>query len=209
MRLGRVWLFLAALAAWPADVRADILVAPFLGGTFAGQTTLQVFPVITTGSIPLSKSLVIGAAGLWLSPGILGVEGEWAYAPRFFQRADVQGALTSSSFTTASGSVIVAAPLGLTRESLRPYVAGGLGLLHVGAVDRLNLLAPALDRNLLALNLGGGAIGMLSERTGVRFDLRHTRSVRDDAAPSNVFGQSGSRVRLSYWRATVGVVIAY
>ena len=207
MRLGQVWLLLAVIAAWPADVRADILVAPFLGGTFAGQTTLQVFPVSTTGSVPLSKSLVIGIAGLWLSPGVLGVEGEWAYAPRFFQRTDEQQALTSSSFTTASGSVIVAVPLGVTRESLRPYVAGGLGLLHVGAADRLNILI--VDRNLLALNLGGGAIGMLSDRTGLRFDLRHTRSVRDDAAPINVFGQSGSRVRLSYWRATVGVILRY
>jgi hypothetical protein len=207
MHLGRIGLFLAIAAAWPASVRADILATPFLGGTFGGQTTLQVFPVITTDSIPLSKSLVIGAAGTWLGPGIFGLEGELAYSPGFFQRADGESALVSSSFTTVSGNVVVTVPSRVTRESLRPYVTGGLGLLHVGVSDRLGVVP--VDRNLLALNLGGGAIGMLSERTGLRFDLRHTRSVRDDQAPSSVFGQSGSRVRLSYWRATVGVVLRY
>jgi hypothetical protein len=208
MRLGRVWLLLAALAAWPAEARADILVAPFIGGTFAGQTTLPVFGLPTIDpSSALSSSLIIGVAGLWLGSGIVGVEGELAYAPGFFERADGQQALTSSSFTTASGSVVVTLPQSVTRESLRPYVVGGLGLLHVGVDDLLGQVP--VNRNLLALDLGGGAIGMLNARTGIRFDIRHTRSVRDDEAPPNGFGGAQSRVRLSYWRATVGVTIRY
>ena len=207
MRLGRVWLLLAALAACPAEVRADILVTPFIGGTFAGQTTLPIFGVQPPDPISLSKSLVIGAAGTWLGRGIFGVEGEVAYSPGFFERADGQQALTSSNFTTVNGSVVVTVPLSVTRESLRPYAVGGLGLLHVGVNDLLG--QATVNRNLLALNLGGGAIGMLSSRTGVRFDIRHTRSVRDDQAPPNGFGGAQSRVRLSYWRATVGVTLRY
>ena len=204
MRAGRAGLLLAVLTAWPVDVRAEILVAPFIGGAFAGQTTLPLFGLQPADpSAALSKSLVIGVAGLWLGSGILGVEGEVASAPGFFERADGQQAFVSSNFTTVSGSLLVTAPLSFTRESLRPYVTGGLGLLHVGIADRLAI--EAVDRNLLALNLGGGAIGMLSERVGIRFDLRHTRSVRDDQAPSN----AQSRVRLSYWRATVGVTLRY
>jgi hypothetical protein len=209
MRSGRVWLFLAVLSAWPADVRADILAAPFIGSTLSGRTTLPVFGLAPPEPIALSKSLVIGAAGIWLSPGVIGAEGELAWSPGFFERADGQGALVSSSFTTVAGNVVVTVPSSVTRESLRPYVTGGLGLLHIGIEDRLSLPGAAVDRNLLALNLGGGAIGMLNERAGLRFDVRHTRSVRDDEAPPGVFGQSGSRVRLSYWRATVGVVIRY
>ena len=34
----------------------------------------------------------------------------------------------SSRVTTLSGNVMVAAPLAITRESLRPYVVAGLGL---------------------------------------------------------------------------------
>ena len=205
MRARRVGLLLAVLAAWPVNVRAEILVAPFVGGAFAGQTTLPIFGVPTIDPSALSKSFVFGVAGLWLSPGILGVEGEWAYAPGFFERA--QPAFVSSNATTASGSVVVTVPLSVTRESLRPYVVGGLGLLHVGINDVIALVP--VDRNLLALNLGGGAIGMLNDRTGIRFDLRHIRSVRDDQAPSNGFGGAQSRVRLSYWRATVGVALRY
>lgn len=205
MRAGRVGLLLAVLAAWPGDLRAEILVAPFVGGSFAGQTTLPIFGLPTVDPSALSKSLMFGVAGLWLTPGIVGVEGELAYAPGFFERA--QPAFVSSNATTVSGSVVVTVPLSVTRESLRPYVVGGLGLLHVGINDVIALVP--VDRNLLALNLGGGAIGMLTDRTGIRFDLRHTRSVRDDRAPSNGFGGAPSRVRLSYWRATVGVTFRY
>ena len=75
MRLGRVGLLLAVLAAWPVDVRAEILVAPFIGGAFAGQTTLPIFGLPTVDPSALSKSLVFGVAGLWLGPGILGRRG--------------------------------------------------------------------------------------------------------------------------------------
>ena len=205
MRLGRVGLVLAVLAAWPVDVRAEILIAPFIGGAFAGQTTLPLFGLPTADpSAALSKSLVIGVAGLWLGSGILGVEGEVASAPGFFELADTRPALVSSNFTTVTGSLIVTAPLGLTRESLRPYVVGGLGLMHVGLDDRLTHF-PGRSQPP-GLNLGGGAIGMLNDRAGIRFDIRHVRSIRDDEAPS---ATAQSRVRLSYWRATVGVAIRY
>ena len=205
MSLGRVGLLLAILSAWPVELRAEILIAPFAGGAFAGQTTLPLFGQPPADrSATLSKSLVIGVAGLWLGPGILGAEGEVASAPGFFELGDSRPALVSSNFTTVTGSLIVTAPLGLTRESLRPYVIGGLGLMHIGIGDRINIFP--VDRNLLALNLGGGAIGMLNDRAGLRFDLRHVRSIRDDEVPSTTIQ---SRVRLSYWRATVGATIRY
>lgn len=206
MRLGRAWLLLAALAAWPADVRAEILVAPFVGGAFSGQTTLpSIILGLPPASSPLPKSLVFGLTGLWLGSGILGVEGELTFAPGLFDLA--LDAFVNSNVTTVSGSVVVTAPLSVTRESLRPYVVGGLGLLHVGIDDAIALFP--VDCNLLALNLGGGAIGMLNDCTGIRFDLRHTRSIRGDQVPPGGLGQSGSPVRLSYWRATVGVTVRY
>ena len=205
MRLGRAGLLLAVLWAWPVGVRAEILIAPFAGGAFAGQTTLPLFgQQPAEPSAALSKSFVIGVAGLWIGPGILGVEGEVASAPGFFELANSSQAIVRRNFTTVTGSLIVTAPLGLTRESLRPYVVGGLGLMHVGIGDRINFVP--VDRNLLGLNLGGGAMGMLNDRAGLRFDLRHVRSIRDDQAPS---ATAQSRVRLSYWRATVGVAIRY
>src|SRR5688572_30557577 len=112
MRFGRVGLLLAVLAAWPVDVRAQILIAPFVGGAFAGQTTLPLFDLSAADpSAALGKSLVIGVAGLWLGPGILGVEGEVASAPGLLELGDGRPALRSSNFTTVSGSVVATAPL--------------------------------------------------------------------------------------------------
>ena len=54
-----------------------------------------------------------------------------------------------------------------------------------------------------AFNVGAGAIGFLTPRTGVRFELRHFRTF--DREPSEVSADVAPK--LSFWRATVGVVI--
>jgi len=108
-----------------------------------------------------------------------------------------------SSVTTATGSVLLAVPLSVTRESLRPYLTGGLGLMHASSSDVVGLFS--FDENLLAMTLGGGAIGLITPRTGFRFDLRHFRSLSPDASATTTSGIA----RLSFWRATAGVVIRY
>jgi hypothetical protein len=206
MRLGRIWVLACwALAAGAADTHADILAIPFVGGTFKAQTALPVLGLPIDPSA-LSRTMVLGIAGMWLSPGVLGVEGELAHAPGFFEGHPL---LVGSNITTVTGSLVLAAPLSLTRESLRPYLVGGLGLLHVGASDLIRLAE--VDRDLLGLSLGGGVIGMLSDQLGLRFDIRQTRSVRDDEVTTAAFPspQASVRVRLSHWRATAGVTIRY
>ena len=50
---------------------------------------------------------------------------------------------------------------------------------RTGLIAEINIneSSPApIDRNLLAVSIGGGAIGFLTPRAGVRFDLRHVRS---------------------------------
>jgi len=90
-----------------------------------------------------------------------------------------------------------------TRESLRPYLSVGLGLLHTGASDLAE--AVAIDRNLLAVSVGGGVIGFVTARAGVRFDLRRISSVA-----SGVDTLTGAtEPSLSFWRATFGVALRY
>ena len=103
-----------------------------------------------------------------------------------------------------TGSVIAAVPQAITGYSLRPYFVGGVGLMHVNSRDIVEFAT--FDSNLLALNLGGGAIGMLSNRTGLRFDIRQYRNLRPDGSAMTTSGRS---TRISFWRATVGVVIRY
>jgi hypothetical protein len=188
---------LAFLSLIAPDARADFLITPFLGSTFAGSTTLYDLDVGAASS----KHWTFGASAGWLSDQILGVEADFAMVPGFFQNDTGVELVLSSRVTTLSGNVLAALPLSVTRESLRPYITGGLGLLRATAEDRINLNE---SNNLLALQLGGGAIGLVSNRAGVRFDLRHMRALSRDLT---LRGERTSK--LSFWRFTVGVTLRY
>ena len=201
MRVVRIVVLAVAAVARARASHAEILVIPFIGGAFQGQATLPVQGIISPAPIDLSKSLALGVAGVWLTSGIFGAEAELVYSPRFFETAGtlvLPSSRSSSWATTLGGNVVVAMPRSVTRDSLRPYVIGGLGVQRAIVNDVLGI--NTIDRNLLVLNLGGGVIGYLGNRSGVRFDLRRTKVVRDGETPE---------VELSYWRATVGVTLRY
>jgi hypothetical protein len=179
------------------EARADDwLITPFVGRAVGGSTTLN---DLEDGAE--AQHWLIGASGAWLSDGVLGFEGDVGYAPRFFQRGTFNVVTGGSRLATVTGSVILAVPLALTRDSLRPYVVAGVGLLDAHIDD---LLTP-VDSTLLGLNLGGGAVGFISRRTGVRFDLRRLQSIRGEGQTGNGVEQA----RLSFWRASVGVILRY
>ena len=180
-----------------AEARADFFITPFLGSEFAGSTTLL---DLDTGAAS-SKHWTFGGSAAWLSDGILGVEADLSIVPGFFQNSSGTGLVIGSRVTTLTGSVIVALPLSVTRESLRPYAVGGLGLLHASSEDILSLNESG---DWLGLQIGAGAIGLITNRAGVRFDLRHLRALSRD---TTLRGEQTSK--LSFWRATVGVTLRY
>jgi hypothetical protein len=185
------------LALVPSTASADWLFAPFIGGAFGSSTVLLDLDQGTD-----TTQVIFGGSAGWWSQGIIGFESDFAYAPRFFETG-LGGLVNSSNVITWSGNVVVATPLSVTRESLRPYVVGGLGWMH-SSIDEGGLnLFPDLGGNSVGLNFGGGAIGLITARTGVRFEIRHFRSL--ERGENLVTGESGSL--LSFWRATVGVVI--
>jgi hypothetical protein len=104
------------------------------------------------------------------------------------------------------GNIILTTPRGWNQYGLRPYVSGGMGLLHVYHND---LKFPA-RANLAAYNAGGGAVGFLSDRVGLRFDLRYVSTTPHgrESGGDIVTGDS-ERVRVHFWTATVGVVLKY
>jgi opacity protein-like surface antigen len=193
----RVLIFTAVLLfARSTDARADFLITPFFGTAFGGSTTLLDLDV---GAVS-SKHWTFGASAAWLSDRVLGVEGDFATVPGFFQNSGGNGLVIGSRVTTLTGNVIAALPLSVTRESLRPYVTGGLGLVRARAEDLVGL--QSVDS--LGLQLGAGAIGLISQRAGVRFDLRHSRALSRDLT---LRGERTSK--LSFWRATFGVTLRY
>lgn len=185
------------LSAGASEARADWLIMPFIGNSFAPETTFLV------PSEPAGRKLTLGTAVALLSDGFLGLEAEFAHTPRFFEGDDPRELVLTSRVTAITGSIILAVPLAVTRESLRPYVVGGIGLLQARSSVAAGVFP--LEQDLLGVNIGAGAIGLVSERTGFRFDLRHIKAASGADGPLARPGLS----RLSFWRGTVGVVLRY
>lgn len=185
----------ACLLAAPATAAAEWHISPMIGLTFAGKTTLNDFDQ-ATGKVHPSLSL----SGSLLGGGLFGVEAIASLTPGFFQTGGGTFVKESRAYTIM-GNVVVTAPRRLTEYFLRPFVSGGVGLMRATQVDTLEVL-PA-SASLLGYNIGGGAIGFLSNSTGVRFDLRYYGTLRGVDKGAIAFGD----VHLRYMTASVGVVI--
>jgi opacity protein-like surface antigen len=189
----------ALLIVAPASTAsADWLFTGFLGSTFKGSTT----HLDLEGGVGANQ-VIYGASVGWLSRSIIGIEAEFAYSPRFFETDNRAGTVTGSHVTTLMGNVLLTLPLSVTRESLRPYVIGGAGMLQNGYAASLDFVNEfdTQERNVFGVNMGGGAIGFVSPDVGVRFDLRYTRSLLRGTNP--LTGVEGTQLR--FWRATFGV----
>jgi hypothetical protein len=185
------------LAAAPSDASADWLLTPFIGGSFAPETTFLIFE---EGA---GNALTLGGSFALLTDGIFGVEVDFGHTPGFFQGDDPRGLVLSSRVTTLPGDVILAVPLSITRESLRPYVIGGVGLLQARSKHAAGLFP--VEEDLLGVAVGAGAIGMVTSRTGLRFDVRYLKAASGADGPFARPGLSS----LGFWRATAGVVFRY
>jgi hypothetical protein len=194
----KVLLFLIALS--PHSASADWLYIPFVGATFAGSTA-----GVDLEQGASSTHFMVGGSAGWWSQGFLGFEGDFGYVPRFFERSNQSLLVINSNAITLEGSVIITTPLRVTRESLRPYLVAGLGWMRFAIEEGTEVLPDLLGsaQNSVGMNIGGGAVGFITPSTGVRFEVRQFRSLDRDRNPLTAEPDS----QLSFWRATVGVVI--
>ena len=195
-------LLLLALVATPATAHAQkphaqLLVIPFWGYKFRGHTNI-VDPANPAHPGGATKTTFGGSIDL-LSRGLVGTEADFEHTPHFFDTG-LQSLTVQSSVTTLVGNAIFTLPLAVTQESLRPYALAGLGWMHASNITQAHVLDT--KSNLLALDIGGGAIGFISPRAGVRFDLRHFKNLTNDRQ-AVTFGPT----RLSYWRLSIGLVL--
>ena len=192
MRLG---LLVGLLLLQPTVGWAEWQVKPFVGVTYGGTSSF----LDLVGVADERKKFVLGGSATWLG-NFIGVEGDVARVPGFFQTVSPQSVL-GSSVTTLTGNVVLTLPRKLTQYRLRPYFVGGGGLIRVSIDDAL----PTLDvqTSLRVLDFGGGATGFLTDRVGVNWDVRYFRSVggKEDT------GLTIGREQISFWRATMGVAI--
>jgi len=193
-------LLVLSLVALPSTARADFFVVPFAGVKFGGSTS-----IIDLELAAGKKKLELGVAAVKISNGILGYEAEFGNIAGFFANSETSlstpgGLIKPGSYVNdLTGSLVLTLPPGATGGGLRPYVVVGGGLIHAEAEDFFEVLQ--VRRTVPAINLGAGAIGMLTNNVGVRFDVRHLRSLSKDAS----FGLVGRRI--AYSRFTLGLVL--
>ncbi len=102
------------------------------------------------------------------------------------------------------GNVVLTAPRRWTEYHLRPFVSGGLGLMHVSAADEPAELLAA-SKSAAAFNVGGGAIGFLSQRVGLRFEMRYYANLhRTDEGPIAV-----APLHVRYFTGSIGIVFRF
>jgi Outer membrane protein beta-barrel domain len=186
---------LCILAA-PSPAAAEWHITPMVGITFAGKTT-YIDPEFATGKIHPA----IGIAGTYLTSGIVGIEAIATITPGFFQTSGTDFVEVDSSRVTAiMANVMITVPQRWAEYSLRPFVSGGFGLMRVAKTEANGVFS--LTSNLGGYNIGGGAMGYFSQRTGVRFDIRYYSNVHGvDQGPVAV-----GEVHIRYMTATVGLV---
>lgn len=188
----------ALLFLAPAPARADFFVMPFAGVKFGGSTSIVDLELAAP-----KKKLVLGVAAMKIDNRMIGYEVEFGNISGFFENDDISSisplVKPGSYVNDLTASVVLSLPPGATRGGLRPYAVVGGGLIHASALDFLELFQ--IRRTVPAINLGGGAIGLFTNNVGVRFDVRHLRSLSKDAS----FGLVGRRI--AYSRFSIGLLL--
>ena len=180
--------------AFPQSAAAEWHFTPMLGTTFFIKTSV-VDPDAATDQIHRNY----GGSVALLGSGVFGVEGLIVWTPGLL--TGDKGLVKRSRSIAVMGNIVVTTPRRWTEYSLRPFITGGFGLIRVSKTETFGVFP--FSSNIPAFNIGGGAIGFLSKRTGLRFDLRYYNSLaRSDEGPVSV-----GPVHIRYMTASVGVVL--
>jgi len=190
-------LLVQSAVASPAGAQ-QLQLVPYFGATFRGSSTL--LADLEGGS--RESASVLGVSAVRLGDGWLGVEADLAHAPGFFERGEREIVLPGSYVATLTASAIATLPVSLTRESLRPYLIVGGGALRARARDLTGVFSVLSTMPVVAV--GGGATGFVSNAFGLRFDIRHLRSVGRGDDPLVLDGP-----RVQFWRGSIGLVFRY
>jgi len=186
-----------ALPAAPAHA-ADLQFRPFVGFSFAGDTTFV--PNLSEAAGKVHATI---GANMAVLGEVFGVEFDVAHTPGFFQTGDAADLILTSSVTTATGNIVVGVPRRFTEYVLRPYVVAGGGVMRIHAEDYFQVVEVAQVKP--AIDFGVGAIGFITRRVGVAWELRRFQTIGGDELAGLSFGAE----KVSFWRATMAVAIRY
>jgi hypothetical protein len=180
---------------FPQVVAAEWHFTPNVGVTFSGQTSLGADTDLAAGK----AHRTFGGSVSLFGAGIVGAEGLLTWTPGFLT-GDLNLVRKSRSIAFM-GNAILTAPRRWTEYNLRPFVSGGVGVLRASKTEFREVFP--LNRDMPGFNVGGGAIGFFSKRTGVRFDFRYYSTFKrynDLTAPDGP-------IHVHYTTASIGLVI--
>lgn len=176
----------------PASARADWLFTPHVGGTFGGSTPTNDF--------------TWGASIGWMGAGVFGFDAEFALTPEFFESGDGDfDVFDTSNVTTFMFNAILGTPVGgTTGGGFRPYISAGAGLMQTNVTDAESLFE--INNSEFGVNVGGGAMGFMTDHVGFRGDIRYYRALADPDEDNEFDIGFGD---LDFWRGTVGVTFRW
>jgi hypothetical protein len=187
-------LFVVGLA--PVSARADVLLIPFAGVNFGGDSGKKFSEAFDTNQFNWGASLA------FMGAGIFGLEGDLGFSPDFYGKTELGG----SSALTASGNLIVGIPFGGQKGfGVRPYAIVGAGLLK--SASDFGAAVADIDDSNLTWSAGGGAMLFFGTRAGIRFDARYFRTLDDLEILGIPIAQSPGKI--DFTRASAGLVLRF
>jgi len=181
------------LALAPASARADWLFTPNLGTTFGADASGN-------------EHFTYGASIGWMGAGIFGWEADLSYTPEFFEAGDGDfDAVDDSNVVSWMANAIIGLPIGGQRGGgFRPYFAVGAGVMQSNVTGQDSLFD--INNSEFGFNIGGGAMGFMTDHVGFRGDLRYMRSLEDPVEDNEFDIGVGN---FDFWRGTAGVTFRW
>jgi hypothetical protein len=192
------------VAAAPAKASADWLFTPYVGLNWSPQVRFT--DDLGDLTAEFDRRANFGASLAWMGAGVAGFELDFGYTPNFFEYErgeDVR--LGDSNVATVMANIVLGAPIGGQRgPGLRPYVAGGVGIIRSEIRDPGDLFD--VSSSDWGFNVGGGVTAFMGDTFGVRGDVRYFRGLQDNQ-PSGPLDFSLSDLR--FWRGTLGATFRF
>lgn len=184
--------FLAAALVLPASAAAQV--------TSSYSRPYYIAPsfALNGGGDTVENSPAVGIAAGWMGPRRVGIEGELAWTPGFFEQ---DGFRIVRRMRTFMVSGLVQLPFG-AGVGLSPYGAAGFGIVrpHLTDAGEFN----DFESTEPGYNAGGGVM-WVKRGVGLRGDVRYMR-IAGDATP-NSFGVDLSDY--GFWRVSTGLVVKF